>query len=313
MDNLKAFVNFSGGLGSWAASKLAVEQYGRENVTLVFSDTLIEDDDLYRFLPQAVANVFGWAASEKLRLISENIPSVDDMTERKYRLATLRATTMEHFYHQSKHHIVWLADGRTPFEIYRDERFLGNSRVDPCSKILKRELLDKWFDANCPRPTTRRVVGLGQWERHRFEGDGKKKRGLRSALAERGWTCEAPLIYASPEIGRYDLPKWAEREGLTPTRAYDDGFSHDNCGAQCCKGGQEHWLRVYRHRRDRFDNAERQENGLREMLGDVSMMKETKRGVKFPLPLTEFRRRIEAGDEIPLFPSPPCACFAGDE
>ncbi len=35
---------------SWAAEKLACDKYGPENVTLLFADTGIEDEDLYRFL-----------------------------------------------------------------------------------------------------------------------------------------------------------------------------------------------------------------------------------------------------------------------
>src|ERR1019366_4527713 len=38
-----------------------------------------------------------------------------------------------------------IADGRTPWEVFRDERFLGNSRIDPCSKILKRNLCARWI------------------------------------------------------------------------------------------------------------------------------------------------------------------------
>src|ERR1041384_4711829 len=31
--------------------------------------------------------------------------------------------------------LVTVADGRTPFEVYWDVRFLGNSRLAPCSKL----------------------------------------------------------------------------------------------------------------------------------------------------------------------------------
>lgn len=317
MSELKAFVNFSGGLGSWASSKLAVEQYGKDNVTLVFADTLIEDNDLYRFMVDAVANVFGLAPWTGLQQMCETIPPVTEMERRKLRLATIRATAMERFHYKDRQLFYWLADGRTPWEVYRDERFLGNSRADPCSRILKRQLLDQWFDEHCPRPTTRLVVGLGQWERERFEGNGLDptdkgyKPGLRKLMAERDWTFEAPLIYRTPIINRYDLEPWAEREGLTVSRAYEEGFSHDNCGGECCKAGQGHWLKMYRNRRDRFDNAEQRENELREQLGDVAMMKETRNGQSFPLPLSVFRERIERGDECPLFDGPPCNCFTG--
>lgn len=36
--------------------------------------------------------------------------------------------------------LVKVADGRTPFEVFRDVRYLGNSRIAPCSRVLKQEL-----------------------------------------------------------------------------------------------------------------------------------------------------------------------------
>ena len=46
----KYIVSFSTGASSAVAAKRALDRYGKENVEIVFSDTLIEDDDNYRFL-----------------------------------------------------------------------------------------------------------------------------------------------------------------------------------------------------------------------------------------------------------------------
>ena len=43
-------VMLSGGLCSFAAAHRVLQEQDRENVTLLFMDTLVEDDDLYRFL-----------------------------------------------------------------------------------------------------------------------------------------------------------------------------------------------------------------------------------------------------------------------
>ena len=32
-------------------------------------------------------------------------------------------------------------EGRTPWQVFKDVKFLGNNRVDPCSRVLKREPL----------------------------------------------------------------------------------------------------------------------------------------------------------------------------
>ena len=95
-------VLFSGGIGSWGAAKKLVNQIGTKNVHLLFTDTLIEDEDLYRFINDAAQNI--------------GVP------------------------------LTTIADGRTPWQVFQDERFLGNTRADPCSKILKRKLARKWID-----------------------------------------------------------------------------------------------------------------------------------------------------------------------
>ena len=43
-------VNCSGGLTSYEALRRTIERYGKENTRAVFADTLIEDEDLHRFL-----------------------------------------------------------------------------------------------------------------------------------------------------------------------------------------------------------------------------------------------------------------------
>ena len=55
MDNHLVF--FSGGLGSWAAAKRVALREDVEALTLLFADTQIEDEDLYRFLEDATANI----------------------------------------------------------------------------------------------------------------------------------------------------------------------------------------------------------------------------------------------------------------
>jgi hypothetical protein len=54
---VRHLVMFSGGVCSWATAKRVVERHGAENVTLLFADTKMEDEDLYRFLHEAAANV----------------------------------------------------------------------------------------------------------------------------------------------------------------------------------------------------------------------------------------------------------------
>ena len=48
-------IQYSGGAGSFAAAQSCIQQHGKENVVLLFSDTRMEDPDLYRFLTQTSA------------------------------------------------------------------------------------------------------------------------------------------------------------------------------------------------------------------------------------------------------------------
>lgn len=42
-------VSYSGGIGSAITADMICKEYGKDNVVLLFADTLIEDNDLYRF------------------------------------------------------------------------------------------------------------------------------------------------------------------------------------------------------------------------------------------------------------------------
>jgi len=136
----------------------------------------MEDEDLYRFLADASANV--------------GVP------------------------------LVRTAEGRTPWEVFKDERFLGNTRVDPCSKILKRQWLDRWLEENRSREDTVCHVGIDWSEEHRFTK-------LRDRRAEDGWRYEAPLC-DEPYLTKKQILTWMEGEGVRPPRLYSMGFPHNN-------------------------------------------------------------------------------------
>jgi len=56
---MKHIILFSGGVGSWMAARRVKEQYGSKDMILLFTDTLIEDQDLYRFLLDAWKDIGG--------------------------------------------------------------------------------------------------------------------------------------------------------------------------------------------------------------------------------------------------------------
>jgi 3'-phosphoadenosine 5'-phosphosulfate sulfotransferase (PAPS reductase)/FAD synthetase len=189
---MKHIVFFSSGVGSWVAAKRVVEKHGVENTVLLFTDTGIEDEDNYRFLHEAAANIG----------------------------APLHIT----------------ADGRTPWDVFKDQRWIGNSRVAPCSHILKQATARKWLDEHDPGKTATLYVGIDWSEIHRV------------AAIEKGWSprkVSAPLCDA-PYLDKRDMIAMAESEGLKPPRMYGMGFSHANCGGFCVRGGKGHFAVLLR-------------------------------------------------------------------
>lgn len=199
--------------------------------------------------------------------------------------------------------LVKVADGRNPFRVFRDERFLGNSLADPCSKILKRQVLDRWCKASLDPADTIRYFGIHWSESDRFDA-------IQARLGAT-WTCRAPMC-EPPFMGAQAMHDWAAAEGLPKQRLYQIGHPHANCGGGCCKMGQGGWTRNYYLNRPVFDLWRDEEQAIRAELGkDVAMMLDRSGGQKRPLTLAELQRRIESGAQIDLLDMGGCGCFAG--
>lgn len=301
----RVIAKISGGVGSYSAARRFADQNGSGQLELLFTDTLCEDQDAYRFLIAGAANLYG------IQLPNGFLPEIGGFPAWEDRLAyktfvvdlALRATALIPRLH-------WLIDGRDVWDIYEKERFLGNSSADPCSKILKRESADRWLRQNCDPLHTLVIVGIDYEEVERFEGNAKTgAKGLRRRMAEKGWTFVAPLC---------DRPllSWADRrrrlidEGLWLPRLNQMGFAHNNCGGFCCKGGQGHFKKLLNEFPERYAYAERRENEIREVLGDVSMLQDRRGGEKKPLTLGMLRDRIL--DDVEASDMGACGCFFGE-
>lgn len=251
-----AVVFYSSGIGSWAAAKRAAQKHDPSRVILLFADTLIEDEDNYRFLEESALNV-------GCRLVR-------------------------------------IADGRTPFEVFRKVRLLGNSRIAPCSHILKQDQCRKWMEENDPDKQAELYVGIGWDEVHRL------------AAIERNWApwkVHAPMTEA-PYMDKNQVLTWARSEGLRPPRLYDFGLPHANCGGGCVKAGQAQWKHVYNVLPEIFHQWEAEEEAMREYLGrDVAMLTSRKGGERRPLTLKELRGQIEQDQQIDALDWGGCGCF----
>ena len=256
---MKHIVFFSSGIASWVAAKRVVERFGVDDVRLVFADTLIEDEDNYRFLHEAAANV-----------------GAD---------------------------LVVLRDGRDPWQVFKDDRFLGNSRLATCSKRLKQETCKKYIESIAEEVVL--YLGIDWQEAHRTE-----------AIVS-GWSprkVEFPLMW-EPWLSRPDFFELADAEGLKPPRLYDMGFAHANCGGFCVKAGHSAFRHLLKHFPDRYAYHEQKEQEMRAYLDkDVAIMRDRTGGKSKPMTMEEFRSKQAPGtSQLSLEDWGGCNCFAGSE
>lgn len=238
---IRHLVMFSGGVCSWAAAKRVVERHGKEGVVLLFADTKMEDEDLYRFLDEAAANV--------------GAP------------------------------LVKIADGRTPWEVFDDEKMLGNTRFDPCSKHLKRLLLDRWQKASCGPAMTVLHFGLDWTEADRLE---------RLRARREGWQVEGYMT-EEPYLTKEQMLDWLRREGIEPPRLYGLGFHHNNCGGFCIKSGQAQFALLLKTMPERYAYHEGMEEAFRIRHNfRHTILRDRRGGQTRTMSLREFRERIEA-------------------
>lgn len=172
---MKHLVSYSGGVCSFWAAHRIVEAHGPANVTLLFADTKMEDEDLYRFNRDAEQAL--------------GVP------------------------------ITTIADGRNPWQVFHGERMIGNTRMDPCSKILKRELLWRWIEEQCEPGDTTVYLGLDWTEEHRLANVRQRKPA---------WTIRAPMA-EEPVWDKTKMLTELEKLGIRQPRLYEMGFPHNNC------------------------------------------------------------------------------------
>ncbi|MEE6264962.1 hypothetical protein ACJ6WD_09490 [Streptomyces sp. VTCC 41912] len=294
---MRHVVMLSGGLSSYETAKRVVGRYGKDNVTLLFANTRAEDDDLHRFLKESTG------------YLGMPIDEVSDPQQ------------------------------RNPFDVFFDEGFLGNSRLAPCSKLLKqlpaRLRLEERFD---PADTIV-YVGIKWDETHRIPGilsgyhhsrKGCRKKSLcKSLFTEKGRLTGPGCTNLLPEPEAWQVqfpltePPYYEHQtvvdelaavGIAEPDMYREGYQHANCKGLCVRAGQAQWALTLKIHPDRFAYAEHEENRFRrEKDPNAAILRDWKNGGR-PLPLTEFRERVEASErEQPSFFDSAdwggCGCF----
>jgi hypothetical protein len=196
-------------------------------------------------------------------------------------------------------------DGRDIWDVFREQKFIGNTRADICSRILKREPMRKWLEESCDPASTVVYLGFDWTEAHRLE---------RARPHWVPWTIAAPLC-DPPYRQKSELIALAESRGLPIPALYRSGFSHNNCGGACVKAGQAQWEKLLRTDPDTYRHHENQEDLFRtEHDKDVSILRDRTRGTLTPLTLRRFRERLET--QPALFDDTDwgaCSCMTPEE
>lgn len=220
-------VMFSTGMGSWAAAQRVIAAHGPENVTVLFADVKGSDKD--------------------------NPHAGED--EDNYRFFRECAATWP-----AEVQIVVVEDGRDIWQVFRDDRFIGNSRLANCSKYLKQIPCREWLEANCDPERTVVHIGIGWHESHRIAANTKGYLPWRTAYP----MCEPPFV------DNDDIEQELSALGIKPPNLYERGYAHANCGGFCVRMGLGQAAHLLQENPERFAYHERKEQETRVFLGTPS-------------------------------------------
>ena len=249
-------ISFSGGMGS-AVSALIAHEIGVD-FNLIFADTLIEDEDLYRFN--------------------------DDIA---------KAVGKE---------IIHLKDGRTPWDVYIDKRWIGNSRTAHCSTELKTKPVKAWLDENA-NPDDPLILGMDYSEIDRLE------------RAQKNWDRPVRSLIIENKIYRPKFEWYLDKYGIEKPRLYQQGYEHNNCGGFCCKAGLVQFERLYRTNPDRFAYHEAEMERAMAAIGKTAkpFLRKVHNTETQYITLKEFRDELDSQTlELPMFDDSGCGCFTDE-
>jgi len=181
--------------------------------------------------------------------------------------------------------------GKTPIQVFDEQNFLGNTRFDNCSRVLKREAMLAFMKREYPRGANI-YIGIGAHEIDR-------QMAIRMNWQKSGYTVLMPLIEKSYINRDMLMSLCMGLFGFVP-ELYALGFEHNNCHGACVKAGKKQWSKLLKYFPHIYQQWEECEERIRANTGkDVAILREMKKGVKGYITLKEFRMRGEIIDILP--------------
>lgn len=215
---------FSGGKSSFTVAHLVKERFPQDNILLYFTDTLWEDEDLYRFI---------YEASDKLELpmlyhcVGLTPPQL--MAKQKFMFSNRVGNCSKEL--KMKPASKFLKKGeKPPIEKWYNDQFL-KAPIEP---------LAEGFAEN-----TTLYFGIGWEEAHR---EGPIKANWKP------FTVDMPLM---DEV--IDNEEILKLYNIRRPRLYDMQFAHNNCKGRCVKAGQGHFKNLLMKDEQTFQELKEQE------------------------------------------------------
>jgi 3'-phosphoadenosine 5'-phosphosulfate sulfotransferase (PAPS reductase)/FAD synthetase len=200
-------------------------------------------------------------------------------------------------------------DGRTPEDVFFEQKFLGNARFAKCSEELKvRQTLIYIEELHNEGFVPLLYFGIGPHEKHRAESLTRHYEHFPIEPVK----CVFPMIdsISSDVKARYIIEhEW----GIKLPRMYELGFHHANCAGRCVRAGFHHYANLYLEWPHVFKEQEAMEERFRTQFNlDVAMMKKNgkpytlkyhRENVLEKMTAEELRAyaKVRDVDEIPCF------------
>lgn len=204
--------------------------------------------------------------------------------------------------------LVTVADGRDPWSVAIEKKWL-NHRNPFCSLLLKIKPCEEYLKSNSNLNSDNTKIYFGiDWEEY------SRLEAIAANWSKFSNFIEAPLCWGDTWLDKNACLEWCRQEGISPPSLYEKGFSHANCGGFCFKAGKGQFRNLLKHDRDLYLYHEQKEQEFRQQEGceNITILRESKNGVRTSLTLREFRKRIEAEPlQLDLFDEAlgGCGCF----
>lgn len=195
-----------------------------------------------------------------------------------------------------------IADGRTPWQVFEDERLIGNSLMDPCSKILKRNILIDWLQSRFLPNECEVHIGIDFSEKHRLPPIVERMKPYRY---------RALMVEDEIMLSQDQKKEFCERFGIEVPHLYRLGFPHNNCGGMCVKAGLGQFKMLFEKLPDRYMEHEQTMEDIMSRNSNLKpfLRKRTKNNTSY-LTLKQYREQhLEVGKaEEDVFDFGGCGC-----